>query len=694
MLLPGRFLSLRSAVLLATSIFIGRAALADEGLWLFNEPPAALLEENHHFALSAGWLEHTQQSSVRFGDGTSGAFLSADGLLITTYHVGAAFLGRSRDAALRDPHDSFHAATLADEKPCPGLMADVLQRIEDVTEQVRQQSSGEDREDDLATRASRIAEIEKKAAAKSDLHCRVVPLYGGARFHLYTFKRYSDLRLVFAPEKQAAYFEGNGHATNQGFDVCFLRAYENGKPAHPLNFLKWSARTPAENDLVFVSGNPQRTQRLLTCTELEYLRDSALPFQLRSLNRQQLALEQWSASGPENTRRASDSLAKVRNRREKLAAQEDALLDPGFMLQKRAMEKKLREAAAPVPELQEAVSAWDRITVAQRAIAGNAHRCELLEGGMEFNLPLFEFARLILRSAMENSLPNAKRLPEYRDTNRPALEQRLFSDEPIDEEVEIVKLTDRLSWLAEELGSSEFGPSGAPEFIVHQALGEHSPRGRAGALVKGTGLKEAEARKMLYAAGFSTIAKTADPMIEFARALNPEAQRLRGIREVQEEIKQRAYDEIAAAKFLLKVDASYPDGTSTPRFSFGVVRGYEDSNDKVSCQTTLGSLFDNTAPSNWTSKKERFDLTIPFTILSTADIAGGFPGAAVLNQAGEFAGIVTSGNAAAPVLDLAYDERQSRSVSLTAKAVVELLRHVYGASKLAAELESGHRLED
>lgn len=682
-------------------------AFADEGLWLYNEPPSRLLQERYGFSPDKVWLENVQKSSVHLGTDGSGAFVSEDGLIITTYHGVVGTLRKVSDKG-QGLRDGFYAAKLAEEKPCAGLAVDVLDSIEDVTDRVKGSvKPGVSGDDAIAARRSAAAGIEKESQEKTGLRSRVISLYGGSKWHLYRYKHYDDVRLVFAPEQEAVTFgdgQNVGEFPEYSFDCCLFRAYENGNPAKIANFLKWSASGVDEKQLVFISGNPGRMSRELTCSELDYLRDNAFPFQLQWLYRNEILLRDWSARSEENARRAKDDLLRVQTRRKATERKEAALLDPELMAAKRASEKKLREVVTPTPELQDTIPVWDQITAAQRVIAVNARRYAMFEGDFGFNSRLFDFARILFRSAIEKDIPNSNRLPEYQDSNLASLKQELFAEEPLYEDLEILKLTDSLSWLAGELGTSEFGAtaaSGESNLVLKQALADQTPLARATALVTGTKLRDIDVRKNLYSATFSNVMRAKDPMIDLARAANPDALRLSGIIAIEEGKKEQGHEKIAAARYFFEKGDSAPEATSSPRFAFGAVRGYQSDAGMVSFQTTLSGLFERgtdrhaqssfSIPTRWAARKNKLNLTTPFNFFSTADIAGGFSGSPVINAAGEFVGLVYGGNSSSSALDFAYTDTQARAVSLDSRAIMEVLRHVYGAGALADEMESGRR---
>ncbi len=670
---------------------------ADEGMWLFNAPPRASLKERYGFEPSAAWLEHLQKASVRFNSGGSGSFVSADGLIISNHHVGADALQKFGDATHDYLRDGFYARTPAEEKRCLDLELNVLMNIEDVTDRVnaavRPTMAAEEA---FAARRAVMAAIEKESLDRTGMRSDVVTLYQGGQYHLYRFKKYTDVRLVFAPEQQTAFFGGdpdNFEYPRFDLDICLFRAYENGQPARIKDYLSWSPRGAADGELVFVSGHPGRTSRLFTVAELEYVRDVRLPYTLELLKTREVLLTAWSARSEENARRAKDTLFGVQNSRKAYDGELAGILEPKLLEGQRAAEQKLRNLVAARPELQEAQSAWDQIAQAQRTIAENALTYNLLEAGHAFRSDLFDIARTLLRAADERPKPNADRLREFGEAGRESLEFQLFSDAPIYDDLEQLTLADSLEWLVMRLGDRNE--------LVQRVLAGKSPRERATELVLGTKVRSVEFRKQLYAGGRAAVEAARDPMIELARSVDAEARAVRKIMEAQSEAKQQAHARIAKARFAVEGTSTYPDATFTLRLSFGVVKGYEENGKPVPFQTTMTGLYQRSAehhdrppfdlPPRWVKRKGKLDLTTPLNFVCTADIIGGNSGSPVVNRNGEFVGIIFDGNLQSLVADFAYTEVQGRAVSVCAPAIIEALRKVYDAKALADELIRGRR---
>ncbi|HEX3800465.1 MAG TPA: S46 family peptidase [Verrucomicrobiae bacterium] len=669
---------------------------ADEGMWLFNAPPRELLHERYQFDPSDVWLDHLQKSSVRFNSGGSGSFVSADGLLISNHHVGSDALQKLSNEKTNYVHDGFYARTQAEEIRCLDLELNVLQSIQDVTPQVNAAVS-KDASAEQAFRARRkvIAEIEKESLDATGLRSDVVTLWQGGAYHLYRYKRYTDVRLVFAPEQQTAFFGGdpdNFEFPRYDLDICLFRTYENGQPAKITNYLKFSATGPADGDLVFVSGHPGHTSRLLTVAALEELRDQGLPYQLSTLKGLEVLVGTWSVRSDENARRARGVLFGLQNSRKALDGRLAGLLDPELIGKKLKDEQEFKSKLAGKPEFADALAAYDKIADATRALAAQSHRYTMLERAGAFRCQSFGIASQLLRASDEFPKPNGERLREFSDSGKVSLELSLFSEKPIYTDLEILLLSDSLTRFATEFGGKD--PT------VKKVLAGKSPHERAVELINDTKVRDVAFRKKLYAGGAAAVTAANDPMIELARLIDPEARAMRKVADEQDEIKQEAYAAIARARNAILGTAGYPDATFTLRLAFGTVKGYEEDRRPIPAFTTFAGLYDRAAmmkerpPFNlmpsWQKHRGQLDLKTPFNFVSTDDIIGGNSGSPVVNRTGEFVGIIFDGNLQSLPWDYAFSDRQGRATSVDSAAIVAALKQVYGAKSLANELATGH----
>lgn len=692
-------LRLLVALLVATAI----SSRADEGMWLFNNPPLEQLKEKYQFEPTPQWLEHLQKASVRFNSGGSGSFVSANGLCITNHHVGADALQKASSEQHNYLKEGFYAKTHAQEIKCADLELNVLMSIEDVTAQVNA-AVKTDMAPDAAGKAreNAIAQIEKESNDKTGLRSDVVTLYQGGLYHLYCYKRYDDVRIVFAPEQQMAFYGGdpdNFEYPRFDLDIGIFRAYENGQPAKIEHYLKWNSSGPDAGELTFVSGSPGRTDRQLTADELADRRDRELPTWLQMFNRREVLLNAWGQRSFENARRARDDLFGDQNNRKRYDGYVAALFDPEIWRAIEAREKKLRDAIAREPKLKSTIGAYERIKKAQAELVKIAPRYDYLEqerpitvgyrGPRAFYNTLFKYARLLTRAIDERSKPNGERIAAFRDSAKESLELELFSSEPVYDDYEILRLTDSLTDFAEKFGGNDS--------LVKQVLAGKSPHARAMELISGTKLKDVEFRKNLYAKNAAALPTARDRMLDLARMIDAPARDSRKAHEAQEEIKRQAYAEIAKARFAIEGTSNYPDATFTLRLSYGKVLGYEEDGKQIPPFTDFAGFYRRAAehdnlppfdlPQRWVERKAQLNLATKFNFVSDADIIGGNSGSPVVNKANEFVGIIFDGNIQSLVLDCIFSDKQARAVSVDSGAISEALRKVYDAGALADELE-------
>jgi len=671
-------------------------ARADEGMWLYNALPKRQVQAKYGFGITEAWAAHLQRASVHVG-GASGSFVSADGLVMTNHHVGLDTLQKLSTAQHNYVRDGFTARARAEEARAPDLEINVLDSIVSVTDQVQADvKPGMTAVQAFRARRAAITAIEKDAL-KTGLHSSVVGLFGGARYDLYRYKRYTDVRLVMAPEQNMAFFGGdpdNFEYPRYDLDMCFFRVYENGRPAKIKDYLAWSKVGARDGDLVFVSGHPGRTERLNTVTDLTYDRDVALPLALNTLRRREVLLTSWGERLPENARIARQALFGTQNSRKLLIGELQSLQDPAVLASKQAQEQALRARIAADPKLQAAFGdAWGQVDQADATQRVLSAKYGALAGGRPLFSGLFGVAQALVQLAQEGKKQDRERLPEDTDANRASRERQLLSPAPIYPQFERLGLADALALMEETLGA------GDP--LVGQALGGKSPQERASELVGETKLADLNERKRLMIGGLAAVQASQDPMIKLAMQLAPAFRALRKQSEEQvASIKQQAYPKIAQAQLAAGSENVSPDATGTLRLSYGTVSGYTQDGAAVPASTTMGGLFPYAAgrddqppyqPSpSWVKAKNQIKPDTPFDFVCTADIVGGNSGSPVVDKDGAVVGLIFDGNIQSLGSAYAYTDAQARAVAVHSEAIIEALRRIYGDDTLADELLSGH----
>ncbi|MEK6280209.1 MAG: S46 family peptidase [Acidobacteriota bacterium] len=672
-------------------------AALDEGMWTFNNVPRTDIKQKYGFEVTDEWLKKVQLASVRFNNGGSGSFVSPNGLVLTNYHIVEDIVGEVSSSEKDYAKDGFVARTRADELKAPNLELNVLISIEDVTERVNGAvKSGMSTAEANAARRAEIGVIESESSAATGLRSDVVTLYQGGQYNLYRYKKYTDVRLVFVPEFQAAFFGGdpdNFNFPRFNIDMALVRVYENDEPVKVDNYFKWSRTGAKEGELVFVTGHPGSTSRLNTVAHLDSLRESSIPLLIRMLESRRGMLKSYMAQGAEETRRAQNELNSIENSLKVYKGQLAGLQDTKLMSRKRAAEQALKDSVeADARKKQEYGTAWDAIAKGHKDLAAYQRDRRFLDLTAGFNTSLFGYARTLVRLAEENEKPDEKRLAEYTSNRRATLEANLYSTAPIYDDFEKLKLANSLAFL-----QSEYGPNSD---MAKKLLKGKTPEERAAELLEGTKLKDVAYRRQLAAAGQKGIDDSKDPIIELARSIDKEARAVRKRYEEEVVAVERAnYARVARALFEQQGTSLYPDATFTLRLSYGAVKGYRENGKWVSPFTTLGGLFERSnkfhhkfpynLPLRWTEKRTAINPRTPFNFVSTNDIVGGNSGSPTINKKRELVGLIFDGNTQSLVGSFDYDESVNRAISVDVRGMMEILRKVFGANEVADELLRG-----
>ena len=683
---------LASAAVLALA-FAATAASADEGMWTVDNFPSAAVKAKYGVDIDKAWLDRVRGSAARI-PGCSASVVSGEGLMMTNYHCVESCAG-----ALSTPQQDYFAtgfltSARTEEKQCPGMTAEILQSIVDVTRRVRDAGAGKTGAELVQATGSAIAAIEKESCDVSKgLRCQVISLYEGGQYKLYTYRRYEDVRLVFAPEFKTGFFGGdpdNFNFPRYNLDVSFIRLYDGGKPAVTPTHLKWNPSAPKAGEPIFVPGNPGSTQRAFTLSRLNFLRDVQLPTDLLIRSELRGKLVQVGNSSPEGARLVSDALIGLENSFKVFNGRLRALLDEQFLGGKRKEEADLRaKVAADAALAAEIGDPWgeiDRAYGAFRDLYLPYYFLESNAGSATGNSKLFGYARQLVRSAYERDKPAAERLPEYSDTALARLKTSLGDKARIEPELEEIYLGHWLSKAREYLGADDAN--------IAMLIGRDSPETVADRLVSGTKLGDPAVRQALYDGGRAAIEASDDPLIRLALKMDPAARAIR--KEVETRVTgptNQATSRIARARFAVYGDSVYPDATFSLRITYGAVQGWTERGREITPFTNFAGLYARATgqapydlPQSWFAAKDKVKMDTVFNFSGTGDIIGGASGSPTLNARGEVIGAVFDGNIHSLGGAYAYDPRLNRSVHVAASGIQEALLKVYGRDALVKEL--------
>jgi hypothetical protein len=663
-------------------------------MWTFDNFPSKTVGTKYGFTPSQDWLDHVRLSSLRIAGGCSASFISPQGLVMTNHHCVVDCVEQLSTPQQNFQENGYSAKTPAEEKKCPDFELDQLVEIRDVTKDVLDAMAGKTGDEANKALHAKEAELQQSCGPDKSVRCDVVSLYHGGIYDLYRYKRYNDVRLVFAPEFSVAQFGGdpdNFNFPRFDYDIGVLRAYEGDKPAVTKDYLHWSANGTKDGDLVFVSGNPGGTFRELTEAQLAFERDVLYPNRIPEVAERRGELEVFAARGPEQAREANDDLFFLENSYKVYFGRQQALLDPRFFANKVQEEKKLRAATAADPKLAPYLSAWDDIAQVQQVRSQLLVRNSLLNG-RTFRAGLLGDAVTLVRAAAERTKPNRDRLPGYTDQALVNVQQQLSAAVPIYKDLEELELTFAFTVIRRDLGTDDA--------FARKMLGKDSPEQLAHKLVSGTHLEDAKVREELYKGGQSAIDASTDPMIRFAASINDELLAVRKDYEARVDAPTRAAAEkIAKARFAVYGTSVDPDATFTLRLSYGTVKGFEGAEGKfVPPYTNIGGLFERATgaepyklPESWLKAKSSLNLSVPMNLSTTNDTTGGNSGSPMIDRDANVVGLLFDGNIFSLGGDYGYNAAKNRSICVDSRALLEGMRKVYHIDRIVDEIERARK---
>jgi hypothetical protein len=675
-----------AATALSITLLASAPAKADEGMWTFDNFPAAQMRATHGWAPDQPWLDRVRQASVRI-NGCSASFVSGEGLILTNHHCVSTCLQQLSTAENDLVAKGFNALARTDERRCPGQQAEVVERISDVTARVQGAIGNATGADLTRARTAVITAIEAEGCTDQEKYrCQVVTLFGGGQYKLYTYRRYSDVRMVWAPEFQAAFFGGdpdNFNFPRYAMDASFLRAYENGQPVATTNHLRWTPRAPVAGELTFVAGNPGSTSRQLTETQRAFRREMLLPTSLILMSEMRGRITAAIAGDAERTRQAADTLFGIENSFKAQLGQFRALNDTEFRTMLSNGEADFRRRAAGNTALGDP---WADLVAVDRAYRNFYLDYRFMEQQSGGGSTLYDTAQFIVRAAAERAKPESERLPGFSDANLARAQAELFEETPTYPWLEQLMLE---FWLSK---TREYLTADSPD--VRLLLGRESPEALAARLVAGTRMADPAFRRALWEGGAAAVAASDDPMIRFVASHDDRARALRT--RFDQEVggpTTAAQSRLATARFAAYGDSIYPDATFTLRLSYGVAQGWNERGTDVPFTTTMAGTFDRATGAQpfllaeaFTANRERINGSVVYNFVTTNDIIGGNSGSPVIDRDGAVIGAAFDGNIQSLGGNFGYDGRVNRTVVVSSAAVQEALVNIYPNPGIVREL--------
>ncbi|RPI05302.1 MAG: S46 family peptidase [Ignavibacteriae bacterium] len=659
-------------------------------MWTFDFPPMEYFAKTYNFTPSKEWFEKARLSALRLPNCTA-SFVSEDGLVMTNHHCARAALDSVNREGERLAEAGFYAPTLNDERKANNIFIDQLLVMDDVTKEVQEAfDNGTTDNIKIENRMAKMLEIQKRYAAtykttapQDSMVFSIVSFYNGGRYSLYGYKRYTDVRLVYAPEDVMAFFGGdpdNFTYPRYDFDCAFFRVYDNGKPLKTANFFPFSQDGAKEGEAVFVIGNPGRTNRLKSVAQLEYLRDVIYPSSIETYEKTASIYSSYIAVHPEAKLKYLNTIFGLENSRKAITGYLSGLVDPVVMAKKRDFERKFQNAILNKPELSRKYgNPWKDIARSQDELTSLYPKFDALRfRGRTFPKYLSLTSDLVnLAMKSHGSISDSAKAKFYPSNLTPEVEKQL--------------LAFRLSMMERALAGNDAA--------FDNLMAGRTPEQAAEELSATSIIASKEKTQALLNGTPEAILHSTDPLIAFIVAEQAQA------KEVQKKY-TRITEKLQAGEQILG-NAMYdvygthipPDATFTLRIADGVVKGFPYNGTIAPPITTFYGLYDRyysfgmkdpwKLADRWVNPPATFKMNTPMNFVSTNDITGGNSGSPAININLQIVGLIFDGNMESLPGDIIFDDSSNRSVSVHSSGLLEGLEQIYKAERIVKELRAG-----
>ena len=674
-----------------------KAGKFDTGkMWTFEYPPIDYFESEYGFTPDEDWFDHVRMAALKFATYCTASFVSEDGLVMTNHHCARQNVTKVTQEGEDLHKNGFISYTLEDERLVPGLFVDQLVYFQDVTDEIYDaMEEGNTEDEKLAIKTRMIEEIETRVAEETELEVSITPLYEGGRYSLYGYKRYNDVRLVFAPEAQMGSFGGdpdNFTYPRYSLDFSFFRVYDdNGEPLKTDHYYKWSDNGAEVNEPVFVVGNPGSTNRLKTVAQLEYSRDITYPRTLELIKGLIETYESLLESEPERELELKDRLLNFLNSQKAYTGMLKGLRDPILMQRKRDFENNFKSAVQSDEELNEKYGdLWEKIEEIRSELSKISNKRFALRMS-RFTTPRYFFiAEELINIAEELKKPENERDELYVGEE---LDLSIESMMPEDFDYEMNKklLKQKIKILSENLGDDNE--------LLQKMTGGRTGDEAVDYILSNSSLTNADDMKELVAEGPDAILSGDDPFIYFILTTKETSEELDTKVDELTEFEDTYNEKLGRALFEVYGTSIPPDATFTLRISDGVVKSFPYNGTIAPAYTTFYGMYDRyysfnkefpwSLPERWENPSEDFDLSTKFNFITTNDLTGGSSGSAMINKDAEVVGIAFDGNIQGLPGNFIYRTEENRAVGVHSSGMMEVLEKIYNLNRISEELKSG-----